>query len=60
MYFFTCRRKCYLNNEKDLKFFKHYTKNNCEQECLAEETLKACGCVQFYMISMSVSHVSSV
>ncbi|CAO1405296.1 unnamed protein product [Diamesa serratosioi] len=43
-------RNCYLNGEKVLKFFKVYSKNNCGQECLSEETLKACGCVQFFMI----------
>lgn len=42
-------RGCYFEGEKKLKFFKSYTKLNCEFECLANETLKACGCVKFSM-----------
>jgi hypothetical protein len=44
------RRNCYLPNEKPLKFFKFYTKNNCRSECLANRTMAACGCAQFYMV----------
>lgn len=43
------RRKCYYNDERQLKFFKVYTQNNCEIECLANFTLEACGCVKFSM-----------
>lgn len=42
-------RDCYFEGEKTLKFFKFYTKSNCEFECLAEETLKVCKCVKFSM-----------
>ena len=38
-------RECYFNNERELKYFKVYTKQNCELECLANYTLKNCGCV---------------
>ncbi|CAO1403765.1 unnamed protein product [Diamesa tonsa] len=50
-------RNCYLDGEKVLQFFKHYSKNNCEQECLSEETLKACGCVQFFMIRNNSTNI---
>lgn len=44
------KRKCYLPGEKQLKYFKIYTKRNCEQECLGEMIAKICNCVPFYMI----------
>ncbi|XP_044262688.1 pickpocket protein 28-like [Tribolium madens] len=43
------RRKCFYSYERPLKFFKIYTKQNCDTECLANFTLKRCGCVPFYM-----------
>jgi acid-sensing ion channel, other len=42
-------RQCFFEEEKKLKFFKIYTQNNCEIECLANFTLKTCGCVKFSM-----------
>jgi acid-sensing ion channel, other len=42
-------RHCYFEDEKKLKFFKIYTRSNCELECLAEFTRKACDCVHFSM-----------
>jgi hypothetical protein len=44
-------RNCFLPNEKALKYFKVYTKKNCEQECLSEMIYRSCRCVPFYMIS---------
>jgi acid-sensing ion channel, other len=44
------RRGCYLKQEKPLKYFKIYTKNNCRSECLANKTLAVCGCAQFFMV----------
>lgn len=44
------RRTCYFNHERSLKFSKFYTKSNCELECLADFTLKQCGCVKFSML----------
>lgn len=32
-------RQCFLENEGNLKFFKIYTQNNCELECLTLSTL---------------------
>uniref|UniRef100_A0AAG5DG39 Pickpocket n=1 Tax=Anopheles atroparvus TaxID=41427 RepID=A0AAG5DG39_ANOAO len=43
------RRQCYYNHERYLKYFKVYTKSNCEIECLANYTLKTCGCAHFAM-----------
>lgn len=43
------RRSCYYTNERYLKFFKIYTENNCELECLTNFTLSYCGCVKFSM-----------
>lgn len=34
------RRNCFFEGEKRLRFFKQYTKYNCEQECLSNFTLK--------------------
>jgi acid-sensing ion channel, other len=45
------RRQCYLQHEKSLKFFKVYTKKNCEIECLSSMMVRTCGCVPFYVIS---------
>lgn len=44
------RRSCFMPNEKRLRLFKMYSKANCEQECLSDEILKACGCVPFNII----------
>lgn len=43
------RRQCFFNHERYLKFFKSYTQNNCELECLSNYTRNACGCVKFSM-----------
>jgi acid-sensing ion channel, other len=45
------KRNCLLPNEKALKYFKVYTRRNCEQECLSEMIYRSCRCVPFYMIS---------
>ncbi|XP_005178343.2 pickpocket protein 28-like [Musca domestica] len=43
------KRRCYMNGERYLKFFKIYSERNCEMECLTNFTLKECGCVKFSM-----------
>lgn len=45
-------RDCFFRNEPKLQFFKTYTKDNCQMECLANLTMKKCGCVRFNMPSM--------
>lgn len=44
-------RKCFFKSERKLKFFKIYTQQNCELECLSNITLVECGCVKFAMAS---------
>lgn len=39
-------RQCYFNNERTLKFFKSYTRRNCDHECFTNFTLAVCGCVK--------------
>lgn len=45
------QRKCYFESERKLRFFKSYSRENCETECLANYTLNACSCVKFSMPS---------
>jgi hypothetical protein len=42
-------RGCYFEDEKKLKFFKIYTKNNCDLECMTNYNKEFCGCVHFSM-----------
>lgn len=46
------KRQCFYNFERQLHFFKIYSQNNCEAECLANFTKPECGCVRFFMPSM--------
>ncbi|KAG5683737.1 hypothetical protein PVAND_013002 [Polypedilum vanderplanki] len=43
------KRGCYFEGERQLKFFKSYTKAHCDFECMTNYTLKVCGCVKFSM-----------
>jgi amiloride-sensitive sodium channel len=52
------RRQCYFQNERHLKFFRIYTKANCEMECLTNLTLRYCNCSRFYMPSISFYYVN--
>jgi acid-sensing ion channel, other len=52
------KRQCYFNDERYLQFFKYYTQNNCEFECVANLTLKICGCLRFDLPS-KLSHFKS-
>ncbi|CAO1408585.1 unnamed protein product [Diamesa serratosioi] len=53
-------RKCYFQNEKNLKYFKIYSQSNCELECLTNYTLDLCHCVRFGMPFDNSSHVCNV
>lgn len=44
------KRNCYFEQERVLKYFKVYTKNNCEQECLSLMIADNCGCVTFHLV----------
>lgn len=46
------KRQCFFNSDRQLRFFKVYTQNNCEEECLANFTKQECGCARFFMPSM--------
>ncbi|XP_061399071.1 pickpocket protein 28-like [Musca vetustissima] len=43
------KRRCYLNKDRQLKFYKIYTQRNCERECVTNFTYSECGCVKFSM-----------
>ncbi|XP_060522631.1 pickpocket protein 28-like isoform X2 [Cylas formicarius] len=43
------RRQCYFPNERQLAFYKSYTQQNCEVECLTNFTLARCKCVAYHM-----------
>ncbi|XP_037826361.1 pickpocket protein 28-like [Lucilia sericata] len=43
------KRQCYFNKERNLRFFKFYTQNNCQTECLTNYTIAKCGCARFWM-----------
>lgn len=45
------QRQCFFNFDRQLRFFKIYTQNNCEAECLANFTNIECGCVKYSMPS---------
>lgn len=42
-------RNCYVASERQLRFYKQYTVENCRLECLTNMTLYQCGCVKFSM-----------
>ncbi|KAJ3647270.1 hypothetical protein Zmor_024795 [Zophobas morio] len=43
------KRKCYMHDERPLKYFKMYTQSNCLLECRTNHTLTKCGCVEYFM-----------
>uniref|UniRef100_A0A336K9E0 CSON015439 protein n=1 Tax=Culicoides sonorensis TaxID=179676 RepID=A0A336K9E0_CULSO len=54
------QRNCFFENERPLKFFKQYSKSNCELECLTNITLSECGCVLFWMPHFNRSSVCGI
>lgn len=40
-------RQCYYSDERYLKFYKKYTQNHCERECLANYSMTKCGCTPY-------------
>ncbi|XP_073811879.1 pickpocket protein 28-like [Musca autumnalis] len=42
-------RRCFLNKDRQLRFYKVYSQDNCERECLTNFTYSQCGCVRFSM-----------
>ncbi|XP_040164851.1 pickpocket protein 28-like [Anopheles arabiensis] len=51
------KRLCYYPHERYLRFFRLYTKGNCELECLSNFTLHMCGCVLFSMPRAANVHI---
>lgn len=45
------QRQCFFQSERQLRFFKIYTKLNCEMECLTNYAKLVCDCVQLAMPS---------
>lgn len=43
-------RNCYLENERQLKYFKVYNQPNCEHECLSDLMSSTCGCTKFFIV----------
>ncbi|XP_001849212.2 pickpocket protein 28 [Culex quinquefasciatus] len=43
------RRQCYFNGERFLRYFAIYTESNCIHECIANITMRDCGCAKFSM-----------
>lgn len=48
-------RKCFVDSDRQLHFYKQYTMQNCKMECLSNFTLAQCGCVHFSMPRTSVN-----
>ncbi|XP_034254271.1 pickpocket protein 28-like [Thrips palmi] len=42
-------RRCFFPEERQLEYFKVYTKRNCELECSSNFSRAHCGCVAFFM-----------
>lgn len=56
-------RECYFENEFKLKFYKKYSRENCESECFTNFTLKVCNCTsldQPYNPSKEIFHCFDV
>jgi amiloride-sensitive sodium channel len=43
------KRNCYFDGERELKFYKIYTKVNCEMECYAEYLHRTINCTPYYL-----------
>lgn len=52
------QRECFYHYERQLRFFKQYTKQNCISECEANITKMICGCVKFSMPRMLIKFLS--
>ncbi|XP_073831774.1 pickpocket protein 28-like [Musca autumnalis] len=42
-------RQCYFSDEKQLIYFKYYTRQNCIMECDAKMIMKMCHCIPHYL-----------
>lgn len=53
-------RSCFFKSERKLRFFKIYTKRNCEIECFSNYSRKICNCVAFDIVRDSDARVCGV
>lgn len=44
-------RGCFFKSERHLRFFKHYSQQNCKLECFANFTRNTMDCVKYWMPS---------
>lgn len=43
-------RNCFFDDEKELEFFKTYSKVNCEMECMTRIALNNCNCTPYFAV----------
>ncbi|XP_045477140.1 pickpocket protein 28-like [Harmonia axyridis] len=43
------RRQCYFPEERQLLYYKSYTQESCNIECMSNYTYRRCGCVAYHM-----------
>lgn len=49
------KRKCFFDEERKLYYFRKYTQENCEFECVVNTTRDNCGCAMMFMPRKSCS-----
>lgn len=54
------RRHCYFDDERKLKYYKKYSKNKCEMECLSNYTFESCNCIPFDIIRDKTTAVCGI
>lgn len=54
------KRNCFFQEERVLKFFKIYTKTNCENECASMVIYENCGCIPFHRVRNQTMRVCDV
>ncbi|KAH8368003.1 hypothetical protein KR084_005539 [Drosophila pseudotakahashii] len=43
------KRQCIFSDERELLFYRYYTRRNCEAECDSLFFLRACNCIPYYL-----------
>lgn len=54
------RRKCFFEDERPLRFFKHYSYKNCQTECWYNQSLSEHDCVPFFLVRDKTSRVCEI
>ncbi|XP_073844138.1 pickpocket protein 28-like [Musca autumnalis] len=47
------RRQCLFFNEEPLIYYRYYTRDHCENECLSAYLIERCGCIPYYLPPLS-------